>query len=122
MADVTRSLPEPRATSNAGSRASSALTETAEWRRQVSEHRAVRAPGPGSRVATVALVVAFVGVLVVLVSADRALAGRDPDFPVLVGVTDARLRVSVWITGIRKQIRWRGRTYDAAQTRFGAER
>jgi chlorobactene glucosyltransferase len=29
---------------------------------------------------------------------------------------------SVWVTGIRKQIRWRGRTYDAAQTRFGAER
>ena len=29
---------------------------------------------------------------------------------------------SVWITGIRKQIRWRGRTYDAAHTRFGAER
>jgi hypothetical protein len=29
---------------------------------------------------------------------------------------------SMWFTGVRKQIRWRGRTYDAAQTRFGAER
>jgi chlorobactene glucosyltransferase len=29
---------------------------------------------------------------------------------------------SVWFTGVRKQIRWRGRMYDAAQTRFGAER
>jgi chlorobactene glucosyltransferase len=29
---------------------------------------------------------------------------------------------SIWITGVRKQIRWRGRMYDAAQTRFGAER
>ena len=29
---------------------------------------------------------------------------------------------SIWVTGIRKEIRWRGRTYDAAQTRFGAER
>jgi chlorobactene glucosyltransferase len=29
---------------------------------------------------------------------------------------------SVWFTGVRKELRWRGRTYDAAQTRFGAER
>jgi hypothetical protein len=29
---------------------------------------------------------------------------------------------SVWVTGIRREIRWRGRTYDAAQTRFGSER
>jgi lysylphosphatidylglycerol synthetase-like protein (DUF2156 family) len=29
---------------------------------------------------------------------------------------------SVWMTGIRRQLVWRGRTYDATQTRFGAER
>jgi chlorobactene glucosyltransferase len=29
---------------------------------------------------------------------------------------------SLWFTGVRNQLRWRGRTYDAAQTRFGAER
>jgi chlorobactene glucosyltransferase len=29
---------------------------------------------------------------------------------------------SVWITGIRNQIRWRGRTYDATETHFGAHR
>lgn len=29
---------------------------------------------------------------------------------------------SVWFTGVRNELRWRGRTYDAAQTRFGAER
>ncbi|HYI10459.1 MAG TPA: glycosyltransferase family 2 protein [Thermoanaerobaculia bacterium] len=28
---------------------------------------------------------------------------------------------STWITGIRKQLIWRGRTYDAAKTRFGAD-
>jgi glycosyltransferase involved in cell wall biosynthesis len=29
---------------------------------------------------------------------------------------------SMWITGVRKEVRWRGRVYDAARTRFGAER
>jgi glycosyltransferase involved in cell wall biosynthesis len=29
---------------------------------------------------------------------------------------------SIWLTGIRRKLLWRGRTYDAAQTRFGAER
>ena len=29
---------------------------------------------------------------------------------------------SMWFTGVRKELHWRGRTYDAAQTRFGAER
>jgi glycosyltransferase involved in cell wall biosynthesis len=29
---------------------------------------------------------------------------------------------SIWLTGIRRKLLWRGRTYDAGQTRFGAER
>jgi chlorobactene glucosyltransferase len=29
---------------------------------------------------------------------------------------------SVWITGVRKQVHWRGRVYDARHTRFGSER
>jgi 4,4'-diaponeurosporenoate glycosyltransferase len=29
---------------------------------------------------------------------------------------------SMWITGVRKEVRWRGRTYDAARTRFGTGR
>ena len=28
---------------------------------------------------------------------------------------------SAWYSGIRRQLRWRGRTYDAARTRFGAD-
>ena len=28
---------------------------------------------------------------------------------------------SMWITGVRNELRWRGRVYDAAATRFGAE-
>ncbi len=29
---------------------------------------------------------------------------------------------SMWITGVRRRLTWRGRSYDAAQTRFGAVR
>ncbi len=29
---------------------------------------------------------------------------------------------STWLTGFRRQLHWRGRTYDAAETRFGHER
>jgi glycosyltransferase involved in cell wall biosynthesis len=29
---------------------------------------------------------------------------------------------SMWLTGIRRKLLWRGRTYDARRTRFGAER
>jgi len=29
---------------------------------------------------------------------------------------------STWLTGVRRQLHWRGRTYDAAETRFGHER
>jgi glycosyltransferase involved in cell wall biosynthesis len=29
---------------------------------------------------------------------------------------------SMWITGIRRQLPWRGRVYDARETRFGADR
>ena len=29
---------------------------------------------------------------------------------------------STWLTGVRRKLHWRGRTYDARQTRFGAER
>jgi chlorobactene glucosyltransferase len=29
---------------------------------------------------------------------------------------------SMWLTGVRRQLHWRGRTYDAAETRFGHER
>ena len=30
--------------------------------------------------------------------------------------------VSAWKTGVRRQLAWRGRTYDATRTRFGADR
>ena len=27
---------------------------------------------------------------------------------------------SIWITGVRRQLHWRGRTYDAGNTKFGS--
>src|ERR1041385_5327253 len=29
---------------------------------------------------------------------------------------------SVWKTGVRRELEWRGRKYDASETRFGADR
>lgn len=42
--------------------------------------------------------------------------------PVMVGIWTWIFIRSLWITGIRRRLLWRGRTYDARQTRFGAER
>ena len=41
--------------------------------------------------------------------------------PLMIGVWLWILIRSIWITGIRKQLHWRGRTYDAGQTKFGAD-
>ncbi|MEA2489029.1 MAG: chlorobactene glucosyltransferase [Acidobacteriota bacterium] len=48
---------------------------------------------------------------------DNALFGHPPMMLVWQWIT---LR-SVWYTGIRRQLLWRGRTYDAKATRFGAD-
>ena len=48
---------------------------------------------------------------------DNALLGHPPMMLVWLYIT-AR---SVWFTGIRRQLHWRGRTYDASGTRFGAD-
>jgi glycosyltransferase involved in cell wall biosynthesis len=42
--------------------------------------------------------------------------------PVMVGVWVWISLRSAWLTGVRRQLLWRGRTYDARLTRFGAER
>lgn len=48
---------------------------------------------------------------------DNALLGHAPMMLIWLYIT-AR---SVWYTGIRQQLHWRGRTYDARGTRFGAD-
>ena len=46
---------------------------------------------------------------------DNALLGH----PLMIGVWLVIMLRSVWYTGIRRQLLWRGRTYDARRTRFG---
>jgi glycosyltransferase involved in cell wall biosynthesis len=42
--------------------------------------------------------------------------------PVMAAIWTWIFLRSMWLTGIRRRLLWRGRTYDARQTRFGAER
>jgi len=46
---------------------------------------------------------------------DNALLGH----PLMIGTWCFILLRSVWFTGIRRQLHWRGRTYDAGRTKFG---
>jgi glycosyltransferase involved in cell wall biosynthesis len=41
--------------------------------------------------------------------------------PLMVTVWAVIMLRSTWFTGIRRQLLWRGRTYDARKTRFGAD-
>lgn len=48
---------------------------------------------------------------------DNAVFGN----PLMVLLWTYILLRSTWITGIRRRLYWRGRTYDASRTRFGAD-
>lgn len=48
---------------------------------------------------------------------DNALFGH----PLMMGAWLFILLRSIWFTGVRRQLHWRGRTYDADTTRFGAD-
>ena len=91
---MTRSLPGPRASGNRG------MSDTAEWRRQIDE-RSDAPLSAGSRVATAALAVAFVVVIVVLLCADRAIVTASPLVGAIVpGVQDHVLRAGMWTIGL----------------------
>jgi glycosyltransferase involved in cell wall biosynthesis len=49
---------------------------------------------------------------------DNALFGH----PLMIAFWGWVFLRSVWYTGVRRRLDWRGRTYDARQTRFGADR
>lgn len=70
-------------------------------------------------IATVALITIIRVVLfsVIRYRLDNALLGH----PLMIGTWCVILLRSMWFTGIRRQLHWRGRTYDAASTRFGAD-
>ena len=48
---------------------------------------------------------------------DNALFGH----PLMIAVWFVIMVRSTWYTGIRRQLMWRGRTYDARRTKFGAD-
>jgi chlorobactene glucosyltransferase len=48
---------------------------------------------------------------------DNALFGH----PLMIALWGYILLRSTWYTGIRRRLLWRGRTYDAGKTRFGAD-
>jgi hypothetical protein len=66
---------------------------------------------------------------VILISVTRAILFRATGYSLVDAVflhpftmllwTYIILR-SVWVTGVRRRVHWRGRVYDAARTRFGA--
>jgi chlorobactene glucosyltransferase len=49
---------------------------------------------------------------------DNALLGH----PLMIGFWGWVFLRSIWYTGVRRRLDWRGRTYDARRTRFGADR
>ncbi|AHG88683.1 ATP-binding region ATPase domain protein [Gemmatirosa kalamazoonensis] len=76
------------------------MSDTAEWRRQIDD-RSEAPLSAGSRVATAALAVAFVVVIVVLLSADRAIVTASPVVGAIVpGVKDTVLRAGMWTIGL----------------------
>ncbi len=68
---------------------------------------------------------------VVLISVVRVIVFATLRYPIVYAIFGHPLMAafwlaifvrSVWKTGIRRELEWRGRTYDAAETRFGADR
>jgi chlorobactene glucosyltransferase len=75
--------------------------------------------GDAIGIATVALIVLS---RVVLFAAlryrlDNALFGHIPMLLIWLWI----MARSVWVTGVRRRLLWRGRTYDAGKTKFGAD-
>ena len=70
------------------------------------------------------LALATVGlILLTRVILFRAIGGRLDNalfgHPLMVATWGVILLRSMWLTGIRRRVHWRGRTYDAGGTRFG---
>ena len=68
---------------------------------------------------------------VVVISVTRVILFRSLGYPlwsaillhpVMIAIWAWIFLRSTWLTGVRRQLHWRGRTYDAAETKFGHER
>jgi glycosyl transferase family 21 len=76
----------------------------------------------GDRFAIAAVILISVTRLVLFRSLRYSLLNAIFLHPLMVTFWAYIFLRSVWFTGVRNELRWRGRLYDAAQTRFGAER
>lgn len=76
----------------------------------------------GDRVSMAAVGVITLTRLILFASLGYSLLAAIFLHPLMIVVWDWILLRSMWITGIRRQLAWRGRMYDARATRFGAER
>jgi chlorobactene glucosyltransferase len=75
----------------------------------------------GDRISWITVALISVTRLILFVSLkyriDNALLGH----PLMIAVWCWIMLRSLWFTGVRRQLHWRGRTYDASRTRFGAD-
>jgi len=76
----------------------------------------------GDRISMASVVVISVTRLILFRSLRYRLDNALLLHPVMAAIWFWIFLRSMWLTGIRRKLLWRGRTYDARQTRFGAER
>lgn len=76
----------------------------------------------GDRVSIATIVIISITRLVLFRSLRYRLDAALFLHPVMAAIWTWIFIRSIWLTGIRRQLLWRGRTYDARHTRFGAER
>ena len=75
----------------------------------------------GDRVAIVTVAIIILTRVILFAAIGYRLDNAVLGHPLMIGVWCWILLRSVWFTGIRKQLHWRGRTYDAGNTKFGAD-
>ena len=75
----------------------------------------------GSRLAMATVAVIVITRVILFRSFRYGLANAVLAHPLMIASWLFILFRSVWYTGIRRQLHWRGRTYEADKTRFGAD-
>jgi glycosyltransferase involved in cell wall biosynthesis len=76
----------------------------------------------GDRISLITIVIISITRLVLFRSLRYRLDAAIFLHPVMAAIWTWIFIRSIWLTGIRRKVIWRGRTYDARHTRFGAER
>jgi glycosyltransferase involved in cell wall biosynthesis len=76
----------------------------------------------GDRISIVTIVVISITRVILFRALHYRLDAAIFLHPVMAAIWTWIFLRSMWLTGIRRKLLWRGRTYDARRTRFGAER